>query len=402
MDVKPGYKQSEIGVIPKDWDVQALGDIAAIAAGGTPSRRVSEYWNGGIPWVTTTEIDFKTIRETAESISTLGLKNSAAKFLAPETLLLALYGQGKTRGKVAVLGIEATTNQACASIVLSPDVSQGFIFYFLSSQYKAIRSMSNAGSQDNLSGRIVKQIMVPLPPTKAEQDAIAQSLSDADAFIESLEQLLAKKRNLKRGAIQELLTGKKRLLGFAVTSGYQETEVGNTPEDWCLRRVAEFATTVASGRSHVGSEFGDYPVHGSTGVIGRCIKPDYSGKAILIARVGANAGKLTVVDGEYGVTDNTIILKIDESLDYEYFWRQLEAKDLNSMVFGSGQPLITGTQVKSLIVPLPPTKPEQVAIAGILNDMDAEIAAVEKKLTKARLLKHGMMQELLTGRIRLV
>src|ERR1039457_4965492 len=123
MEVKPGYKQTDVGVIPSDWTVRALGSIATIAAGGTPSRRISEYWGGSIPWVTTTEIDYGIIHETNESISAAGLKNSAAKLVPAGTILLALYGQGKTRGKVSILGIEATTNQACASIIVTQEVS---------------------------------------------------------------------------------------------------------------------------------------------------------------------------------------------------------------------------------------------------------------------------------------
>jgi type I restriction enzyme S subunit len=186
-----------------------------------------------------------------------------------------------------------------------------------------------------------------------------------------------------------------------VRPGYKQTEVGVIPEDWILQQVGSFATTVASGRSHVNSQFGDYPVYGSTGVIGRSANSDYSGRAVLIARVGANAGKLSVVDGEYGVTDNTIMVKIASSVHMDFFWRQLEARRLNSMVFGSGQPLITGTQIKNLFIPLPPTKAEQEAIAGALSDADALIESLSLLLAKKRHLKQGVMQELLTGKKRL-
>ena len=202
--------------------------------------------------------------------------------------------------------------------------------------------------------------------------------------------------------MQELLTGKKRLPGFEKKPGHKQTEAGVIPEDWALKTISSIATTVSSGRSHVDAEFGDFPVYGSTGMIGRTAKSDYAGRAILVARVGANAGTLNVVDGEYGVTDNTIILRINNSVLWSYVWRQLDAKQLNSMVFGSGQPLITGTQIKNLLVPFPPTKAEEEAIATILSDMDADLAALEEKLAKARMIKQGMMQELLTGRIRLI
>lgn len=118
MRVMPGYKQTEIGVIPKEWDVTRIGEMATVTAGGTPSRSVSGYWDGSIPWITTSEIEFNEIKNARQFITAEGLKNSAAKLLPPGTLLLALYGQGKTRGKVGILRFEAATNQACAAITL--------------------------------------------------------------------------------------------------------------------------------------------------------------------------------------------------------------------------------------------------------------------------------------------
>ena len=188
---------------------------------------------------------------------------------------------------------------------------------------------------------------------------------------------------------------------MGVKLGYKQTAVGVIPEDWEVKPIAGIATTVASGRSSLDSEFGDFPVYGSTGTIGRSLKGDYEGRAILIARVGANAGTLNVVDGEYGVTDNTIIVRISDSVLWSYVWRQLDAKGLNSMVFGSGQPLITGTQIKNLLIPFPPTKAEQEAIAEALSDADALIESLEQLLTKKRQIKKGAMQELLTGKRRL-
>jgi type I restriction enzyme S subunit len=151
----------------------------------------------------------------------------------------------------------------------------------------------------------------------------------------------------------------------------------------------------------VRTQFGDFPVYGSTGVIGFSNSAEYEGNALLVARVGANAGKLNFVTGKYGVTDNTIIVKLSEKVHLPFFWHQLESKHLNSLIFGSGQPLLTGTQLKALtlVVPKPP---EQRAIATILSDMDAEIATLEARRDKTKALKQGMMQELLTGKTRLI
>jgi type I restriction enzyme S subunit len=194
-----------------EWEVKRLGELASVTAGGTPSRTNDRYWNGNIPWVTTSEVDFCSINCVEEFITKEGLKSSAARLLPPGTLLMALYGQGKTRGKIGVLGIEASTNQACAAISLHRGVSRDFIFHFLASRYEAIRNLSNTGNQENLNGAIVRSISIQLPPGP-EQRAIAAVLSDMDAEIAALEARRDKTRALKRGMMQELLTGRIRLL----------------------------------------------------------------------------------------------------------------------------------------------------------------------------------------------
>ena len=173
------------------------------------------------------------------------------------------------------------------------------------------------------------------------------------------------------------------------------------PKGWTETSIGNIAQSVQSGKSSTTPTGGDVPIYGSTGRIGWAVKADYYGEAILIARVGANAGRLAVVDGEYCVSDNTIILRLDNTVPRSYVWRQLEALNLNSLVYGSGQPLITGTQIKGLFVPLPPTKAEQEAIAEALSDADAYIESLEKLIAKKRLIKQGVMQELLTGKRRL-
>ncbi|MGA8146780.1 MAG: restriction endonuclease subunit S [Gallionellaceae bacterium] len=185
-----------------------------------------------------------------------------------------------------------------------------------------------------------------------------------------------------------------------VREGYKQSVVEVLPEGWSIRRLGELTTTVASGRSKANAAYGSYSVHGSTGVIGFCDTPEYKGDAILVARVGANAGKLNVVSGEYGVTDNTIIVRLGNDSCLPFFWRQMESKNLNSLVFGSGQPLITATQLKALNVCVPPL-PEQRAIATALSDVDALLAAQDKLIAKKRDIKQAAMQHLLTGKQRL-
>lgn len=188
----------------RGWIDCSLGDISTITSGGTPSRSNIDLWNGNIPWVTTTLIDFNTIYNTSEYISELGLKESSAKLFPKNTILMAMYGQGKTRGKVAVLGIEAATNQACAAIFLNKEVQTNFVFQQLTGRYDEIRELSNIGGQDNLSATLIKTIPISYPTDKREQQRIADCLSSLDTLITAQTGKLDALKAHKKGLMQQL------------------------------------------------------------------------------------------------------------------------------------------------------------------------------------------------------
>ena len=133
-----------------EWISDSLGNIFETSSGGTPERSVKEYWNGKIPWITTSLVDFNVICNSDEFISEMGLQNSSAKLFQKKTVLIAMYGQGKTRGKVALLGIEATTNQACAAILPREYIDPYFVFLNLAGRYDEMRGLSNSGGQENV------------------------------------------------------------------------------------------------------------------------------------------------------------------------------------------------------------------------------------------------------------
>ncbi|HGN0351154.1 TPA: restriction endonuclease subunit S [Proteus mirabilis] len=184
-----------------------------------------------------------------------------------------------------------------------------------------------------------------------------------------------------------------------IPAGYKQTEVGVIPEDWDVIQLGDCASYVGSGKTNTKSR-GEYPLYGSTGLIGSCELPEYSGESLLVARVGANAGRLNYVYGEYGVSDNTILIKIKPTNNISFFKYWLIRKNLNTLVFGSGQPLITGTQLKELYLPLP-SNTEQTTIANALSDVDLLISELDKLIAKKQAIKTATMQQLLTGRTRL-
>lgn len=176
------------------WEKKRLGDVCGITSGGTPSRTNKSYWEKGhIPWVKTTELQNNELNSTEEFITQKGLDESSAKIVPKDTILLAMYGQGKTRGMTAYLNIEATTNQACACIIPSEDknIYQKFIWKFLIGNYENIRNLAIGCNQPNLNSAMVKNIVIPLPPL-SEQKRIVEQLDSLSQKVRQLEEIYTK------------------------------------------------------------------------------------------------------------------------------------------------------------------------------------------------------------------
>ena len=179
-------KETEIGPLPESWELATIDKHFSVVSGGTPSRSNASYWVGGtIPWVKTTEVKYSVITDTEEHITQAGLDESAAKVLGPGTLLMAMYGQGVTRGKVGILGIEAACNQACAAMTpKDDDVLPRYLYHYLTSRYEAIRALAHGGQQQNLNLDIVRKIDVPVPSAIDDQQEIVDLLDALDRKID--------------------------------------------------------------------------------------------------------------------------------------------------------------------------------------------------------------------------
>ena len=164
-------------VVRADWPVVQVGDVASIRSGGTPDRSNDAYWGGSIPWIKTGQIDFGVIREAEEFITQAGMENSAARMFPAGTILMAMYGQGVTRGRVAILGIDATTNQACAAIeVTSPETDRDFLYWSLAGKYQELRAISESrgGNQSNLNAQLIREVKIPLPDLPTQRAIVAE------------------------------------------------------------------------------------------------------------------------------------------------------------------------------------------------------------------------------------
>ena len=202
-ETQPRLRFPEFRGVP-DWESGSLGAIFETTSGGTPSRAEESYWGGNIPWITTSLVDFRVIFKADEFISVDGLKNSSAKLFPIGTVLIAMYGQGKTRGQVALLGVDAATNQACAAVLPNKRIEPYFVFLNLVGRYEEFRKLSNSGGQENLSQGLIREIPFAYPADGAEQQRIATCLTSLDDLITAQIQALETLKTHKKGLMQQL------------------------------------------------------------------------------------------------------------------------------------------------------------------------------------------------------
>ena len=428
MEVRAGYKHTEVGVIPEDWGVRQLGELGSVVRGGSPRPAGDpRYFNGNfIPWLTVGSLtnipDHQLfVTDTATKLTATGAKHS--RTLQDETLVIVNSG-ARTLGVSKVLAIKCCANDGIAALVNQRHGEKRFLCYFLNSQIQRLREVIAAGNdQLNLNTGRIALIAVPYPK-EYEQQAIASALTDVDALLKALELLIAKKRDLKQGAMQQLLTGQTRLSGF---SGEWQVKTLGDLFDFSGGHSASRDQLSAKGHCYL--HYGD--IHGAskTFVDTRADYQDIPKLDIPLKRVSPKSllrdGDVVFVDAsedDEGTSKHVVVVNKDnipfisglhtivaksktEELVYEYrrYCFQTAAIRQQFLFYAVGTKVsgISKTNIPKLTLPVP-SIPEQTAIAAVLTDMDAELAALELRLSKTRAVKQGMMQELLSGKTRLV
>lgn len=431
-----GCKQTEVGMIPEDWDIAALSGLVdesrSIRYGivqpgkfdpqGRYMIRGQDYSRG---WVAPPDL-FRVSPGVEEAFSN-------ARVRAGDVLMTIV---GASTGRVAVVPDwlnGANLTQTTARIAIDGSRADSSYCSHVLSSWCGVRQVQQyikGGAQPGLNCGDIEKFKIPLPPTKAEQESIAEALGDADVLIESLEQLLAKKRHLKQGAMQELLNGKRRLPGFEVKPGYRQTEVGIIPKDWEVRAIEDFASikTGPFGTLLKASEYatgegvplisvgeireGFFRVTGNTPRVSETVTkrlPQYvlrTGDIVFGRKGGIDRSALIRhrQDGWFLGSDGIAIRPLP-TCDHEYLAHQFQNSRVQNWLkqnaIGTTMPSLNQEILGRVEIPLPPTKPEQEAISEILSDIDLEVGQLDAKLAKSQKLKRGMMQELLTGRVRL-
>ena len=390
------------------WSNSKIDDIAVVTSGGTPSRSNLTFWDGNIPWVTTSLVDFNIIQSAEEFITQKGLDNSSAKLFPKNTILMAMYGQGITRGKVAILGIDATTNQACAAIKLQSNYDTQFIFQNLMSRYEEIRDLSNDGGQKNLSAGIIKEIEVNYPE-KTEQTKIATFLSAVDEKIAQLSQKLHLLGQYKQGMMQKLFYQQIRfkaddgsefgeweiqpLNHYLYTSKLKNKDLTYTKYD-VLSVSGEFGIVNQInllGRSYAGVSVAPYGIVEVNDVV--YTKSPLKSNPYGIIKV--NQGKAGIVSTLYAVykCKENIIPKL---IEY-YFQNDSKLNQLLKPLVKKGAKndmKVNNDHVLTGKISFPASLEEQTKIANFLSAIDQKIDVVSEQLKQAKIWKKGLLQQM--------
>lgn len=417
MGLKDGYKQTEVGIIPDDWDVARLGDVFDFKNGLNKEKK---YFGIGTPIVNYMDVyknralmanDFK----GKVTVSNMELKNYNVR---KDDVFFTRTSETIEEIGISSVIIEDVQDTVFSGFVLRARPKNNWLDtlykkYCFSSETvrKEITSKSSYTTRALTNGRLLSEVQIPRPPLP-EQQAIAEALSDADSLITSLDQLITKKRNIKQGAMQQLLTGKKRLASFNEHLG-----------DGCLGSLFVLSPSRKPTKNNEKVTFlGMEDVSEDGQIIRQSEMPfsqvkkglTYFGRNdVLVAKItpcfengkGACLDKLKTEKG-FGSTEFHVLRAKDNAIPrYIFYQTQTESfrKKLETEMTGTaGQKRVPSSAIINYPLPILHSKEEQKAIAQVLSDMDAEMEKLEQQRDKYKAVKQGMMQELLTGKTRLV
>ena len=416
-DVPEGYKMSEVGVIPEEWEVKTLGDCLLRNPEYGINAPAVPYSDNLPTYIRITDIseEGRFLPEKKSSVSNI---NSNNYFLEKDDIVFARTGAstGKTYlynsndGDLVFAGflirVKVNPNELIAQYLKSYTETGAY--------WNWVKIMSMRSGQSGINGNEYAQLRIPLPPLP-EQQAIASALSDVDALIAALEQLITKKRSIKQGAMQQLLTGKKRLPGFGgewekkklgsiadITklAGFEYTKYFNSYKDGGEIIVIR-GTNITNNKLDL-SDIKTIPRSTSNNLQRSKLQKN----DLVFAYVGTIGPVYLIEENDkYHLGPNTARITVNKDISPRFAFCYFTSSSIKNEIIDhtsiGAQPSLSMTKIRNFKIHLPPL-PEQQAIAQILSDMDTEIESLEQKWDKYKAIKQGMMQELLTGKTRLV
>ena len=403
--------------LPDGWLMAHLGDVAKVETGGTPSRANPEYWGGSIPWMSSGEINQRRLSATAEHITEEGLRNSNAKVYPAGTVMVAMNGQGATRGKASLLGIDASCNQSLAALHSLEKSLNRFIFHFLDVSYNYLRSITGDGRK-GLNLELIRSILIPLPPLE-EQRGIAAVLDSIDEAIEREEAVVAATECLRDAMLHKLLT---RGIPGRHSEWRDVPGLGIIPASWEVARLGEVAevnkgnwdpiegndilyldlTSVAAPgvlSAPTPLAANDAPSRArrrvaSGDILISTVRPNLRG----FARVPAAPENLIASTGFAVLTPNS---DASGSFLYHHVMNLRFAMHMEAATTGQAYPAVRPSDVADYRIPLPPL-PEQDVIAEAVDAVENAINSGRIETHNLKSLKASAAEALLTGKTRVV
>ena len=385
--MRPGYKQTEVGVIPEDWEIPKLREhLQQDATYGVVTS--GRFLRSGVPMLRGGDIKGGTVCEGQPLISEEKNREYSRTILRDGDVVIALVGYPGETAVVPERLVGANISRAVGLLRPAKNLLPSFLACYLNSPAgrKEFLRPSAGSAQIVVNLGALNKLAIPVP-SPTEQSAIATALSDVDALLAAQDALIAKKRAIKQGAMQELLTGKRRLPGF---SG-----------EWEVKRLGD-VLTIRHGRDQkaVASPDGQFPILATGGRIGWANKWLYDKASVLIGRKGT-IDRPQYMDAPFWTVDTLFYSELKTGHVAKFFYYRFCMIDWHVHNEASGVPSLNARSIEQLEVAVPTSK-EQAAITAALTDIDTQLTALETQRTKTAQLKQGMMQALLTGRIRLI
>lgn len=443
-DVPAGFKMTEVGVIPEDWVVISIDDCTTkVGSGKTPTGGASVYVDSGRPFVRSQNVDWGRLDLADVAYITDDIHNTfSGSEIQQDDVLLNITGASIGRcAKADFRIIGGNVNQhVCIIRTDAKKLSPSLLVELINSNYgqNQIDSYQAGGNREGLNFSQVKNLKFAIAPTPLEQTEIVRALSDINVFALDLENLIAKKQAIKTATMQQLLSGKTRLPQFALrkdgsVKGYKKSEVGDIPEDWHTSTILDIVTHIIDYRGRtpkkLGMDWGNGNIvalsagnvkkgyidfssecyFGSDELYNRWMTSGIPKRNDIVFTMEAPLGNAALIpdDKKYILSQRTILLQINEEKFTPIFILQVLLSDFfQSYIYdcatGSTAQGIKRSVFEKLYIAAPKNREEQTAIAAILSDMDKDIQTLQQRLDKTRQLKQGMMQELLTGKTRLI
>ena len=404
------FKETQIGEIPNDWDVIEVGDLGEVITGATPSTFVKQYWNGEYPFVTPTDMtEGKYVNDTERRVTEKGLEKG--RLIPKDSVLVTCIA---SVGKIALASEPCITNQQINAIICKEEADPHYVYYATAFRSNILKTWAGRTTNPIVKKSLFEKFPLALPKTVNEQQKIAEVLSTVDEAIQKTSEVIAKTERLKKGLMQELLTkgiGRKE---------FKDTEIGRIPNEWKVVRIenlGEVVTGTTPSTSVKEYWSGEYPfvtptdfseskyVYSTERKVtkkgaekGRLIPRD----SVLVVCIGSTIGKISLAFKECITNQqiNTVICKEDSDPHYVYYAIALRKNLLRAQAGITAKPIVKKSVFEKFLLPLPPLQ-EQREIAELLSTVDKKLELERNENTRSERIKQGMMDLLLTGKIRI-